>query len=263
MIKEKQILSDRDRSILWSGPLVILVNEGSASASEILAAAMQDYKRAIIIGGNQTWGKGTVQNVFPLNRMVKGNTNGDLGALRYTTQKYYRINGGSVQLEGVKSDINVPYRYKYLDFGEKDSENPLQWDEIEKADYSLWQSNFDFDQAIEKSKIRMQENDYLKLVDENAKWIKSIRDDKELNLNYNKFKEEIEKNSIQTEKFKAITEYSSDYNFNSLPYEINLIAADSILGLKRKRWHTTLSKDIYIEEALNVLSDLRFSYLEN
>ena len=261
--KEKQILSDRDRSILWSGPLVILVNEGSASASEILAAAMQDYKRAIIIGGNQTWGKGTVQNVFPLNRMVKGNTNGDLGALRYTTQKYYRINGGSVQLEGVKSDINVPYRYKYLDFGEKDSENPLQWDEIEKADYSLWQSNFDFDQAIEKSKIRMQENDYLKLVDENAKWIKSIRDDKELNLNYNKFKEEIEKNSIQTEKFKAITEYSSDYNFNSLPYEINLIAMDSILGLKRKRWHTTLSKDIYIEEALNVLSDLRFSYLEN
>ena len=261
--KEKQILSDRDRSILWSGPLVILVNEGSASASEILAAAMQDYKRAIIIGGNQTWGKGTVQNVFPLNRMVKGNTNGDLGALRYTTQKYYRINGGSVQLEGVKSDINVPYRYKYLDFGEKDSENPLQWDEIEKADYSLWQSNFDFDQAIEKSKIRMQENDYLKLVDENAKWIKSIRDDKQLNLNYNKFKEEIEKNSIQTEKFKAITEYSSDYNFNSLPYEINLIAADSILGLKRKRWHTTLSKDIYIEEALNVLSDLRFSYLEN
>ena len=71
---------------------------------------MQDYKRAIIIGGKQTYGKGTVQNVFPLNRMVRGNTNGDLGALRYTTQKYYRINGGSVQLEGVKSDINVPYR---------------------------------------------------------------------------------------------------------------------------------------------------------
>ena len=94
--------------------------------------------------------------------MVRGNTNGDLGALRYTTQKYYRINGGSVQLEGVKSDINVPYRYKYLDFGEKDSENPMQWDEIGKADYSTWQSNFDFNQAIEKSKIRMENNNYLK-----------------------------------------------------------------------------------------------------
>ena len=261
--KEKQVLSDRDRSILWTGPLVILVNEGSASASEILAAAMQDYKRAIIIGGNQTWGKGTVQNVFPLNRMVRGNTNGDLGALRYTTQKYYRINGGSVQLEGVKSDINVPYRYKYLDFGEKDSENPLQWDEIDDVDYTKWQSNFDFEEAIEKSKIRMTDNEYLNLVEENAKWIKSIRDDKVINLNYEKFKEELENNSLKTEKFKSLNDYSLDYKFQSLPYELDLIKKDSALGIKRERWHKSLNKDFYIDEALNVLSDLRFSYLEN
>ena len=261
--KEKQVLSDRDRSILWTGPLVILVNEGSASASEILAAAMQDYKRAIIIGGNQTWGKGTVQNVFPLNRMVRGNTNGDLGALRYTTQKYYRINGGSVQLEGVKSDINVPYRYKYLDFGEKDSENPLEWDEIDNVDYTTWQSNFDFDQAIQKSKDRMSNNEYLKLVDENAKWIKSVRDDKLINLNYDKFKKELEENLSETKKFDALNDFSMDFNFKSLPYEIDLIEKDSVLGIKRKRWHKSLNKDVYIEEALNVLSDLRFSYLKN
>ena len=261
--KEKQVLSDRDRSILWTGPLVILVNEGSASASEILAAAMQDYKRAIIIGGNQTWGKGTVQNVFPLNRMVRGNTNGDLGALRYTTQKYYRINGGSVQLEGVKSDINVPYRYKYLDFGEKDSENPLEWDEIDNVDYTTWQSNFDFDQAIQKSKDRMSNNEYLKLVDENAKWIKAVRDDKLINLNYDKFKKELEENLSETKKFDALNDFSMNFNFKSLPYEIDLIEKDSVLGIKRKRWHKSLNKDVYIEEALNVLSDLRFSYLEN
>ena len=261
--KEKQVLSDRDRSILWTGPLVILVNEGSASASEILAAAMQDYKRAIIIGGNQTWGKGTVQNVFPLNRMVRGNTNGDLGALRYTTQKYYRINGGSVQLEGVKSDINVPYRYKYLDFGEKDSENPLEWDEIDDVDYTTWQSNFDFDQAIQKSKDRMSNNEYLKLVDENAKWIKSVRDDKLINLNYDKFKKELEENLSETKKFDALNDFSMDFNFKSLPYEIDLIEKDSVLGIKRKRWHKSLNKDVYIDEALNVLSDLRFSYLDN
>ena len=261
--KEKQVLSDRDRSILWTGPLVILVNEGSASASEILAAAMQDYKRAIIIGGNQTWGKGTVQNVFPLNRMVRGNTNGDLGALRYTTQKYYRINGGSVQLEGVKSDINVPYRYKYLDFGEKDSKNPLQWDEIDQVEYATWDSNFNFDEAIRKSKKRMADNKYLKLVDENAKWIKSVRDDKLINLNYDKFKLELDENSLKTEKFKALNDFSMDYNFKSLPYELDLIKNDSVLGLKRSRWHKSLNKDFYIDEALNVLSDLRFSYLEN
>ena len=261
--KEKQVLSDRDRSVLWTGPLVILVNEGSASASEILAAAMQDYKRAIIIGRNQTWGKGTVQNVFPLNRMVRGNTNGDLGALRYTTQKYYRINGGSVQLEGVKSDINVPYRYKYLEFGEKDSENPLQWDEIDKVEFDTWNSNFNFEEAITKSNKRMANNEYLKLVDENAKWIKSVRDNKLINLNYDKFKLELEENSSITEKFKALNDYSMNYSFKSLPYELDLIKNDSVLGLKRERWHKSLNKDFYIDEALNVLSDLRFSYLDN
>ena len=261
--KEKQVLRDRDRSILWRGPLVILVNEGSASASEILAAAMQDYERAIIIGGNQTWGKGTVQNVFPLNRMVRGNTKGDLGALRYTTQKYYRVNGGSVQLEGVKSDINLPFRYKYLDFGEKDSENPLQWDEIENINYQKWNSNFDFDFAIKNSQKRMKESEHLKLVDENAKWIKDIREKKIFNLNYQKFRSELEQNIKTAEKFKKLDNFSLDYSFKSLPYEIQMIENDSILGTKRERWHKSLNKDIYIGEALNVLSDLRFSYLEN
>ena len=261
--KEKQVLRDRDRSILWKGPLVILVNEGSASASEILAAAMQDYNRAIIIGGNQTWGKGTVQNIFPLNRMVRGNTKGDLGALRYTTQKYYRVNGGSVQLEGVKSDINLPFRYKYLDFGEKDSENPLQWDEIENINYKKWNSNFDFDFAIKNSQKRMKQSEHLKLVDENAKWIKDVREKKIFNLNYQKFRSELEENIKTTDKFKKLDNFSLDYSFKSLPYESQMIENDSVLGTKRERWHKSLNKDIYIGEALNVLSDLRFSYLEN
>tara|TARA_Y100000991_G_scaffold136957_1_gene103272 strand:- start:9878 stop:11989 length:2112 start_codon:yes stop_codon:yes gene_type:complete len=261
--KEKQVLSDRDRSILWTGPLVILVNEGSASASEILAAAMQDYERAIIIGGDQTWGKGTVQNILPLNRMIRGNTNGDLGALRYTTQKYYRINGGSVQREGVKSDINIPYKYRYLDFGEKDSENSLEWDEIDNVNYTKWNSNFDFEIAISKSKNRIANNEYLKLIEENAKWIKSVRDNKTINLNYETFKLQLEKNSLYTDKFKALNNYSFNHSFKSLPYELSLIKKDSALGIKRERWHNTLNKDFYIDEALNVLSDLRFSYLEN
>ena len=110
----KEVLRDNDPSILWDGPLVILVNEFSASASEILAAALQDYNRAIILGSKQTYGKGTVQNILDLNNVISGNTYGDLGSLKITTDKFYRVNGGSTQLEGVKSDIIFPNRYSYV-----------------------------------------------------------------------------------------------------------------------------------------------------
>ena len=262
MDKESQILRDKDRSIIWEGPLVILVNEFSASASEILAAAMQDYKRAIIIGSKQTYGKGTVQNVLDLNRMVKSNTNGDLGALKFTTQKYYRINGGSTQLEGVKSDIVVPDKYTYVDFGEKDQENPLEWDKIDPVSYEPWKSLFDYNKTIDASKNRMKSSEFISLIDENAKWIKSIRDRNIYTLNYSKFKKDLLLNEEKAKKYKKLSDYSSDLIFKSLPYEIDLIAKDSSHGEKRKRWHKNLSKDIYVNESLNVLNDLRLSYVE-
>ena len=262
MDKESQILRDKDRSIIWEGPLVILVNEFSASASEILAAAMQDYKRAIIIGSKQTYGKGTVQNVLDLNKMVRSNTNGDLGALKFTTQKYYRINGGSTQLEGVKSDIVVPDKYTYVDFGEKDRENPLEWDKIDPVSYQPWKTFFDYNKSIQASKDRMNSSEFISLIDENAKWIKSMRDRDIYTLNYRKFKEDLLLNEEKAKKYKKLSDYSSDLIFKSLPYEIDLIAKDSSLGEKRMRWHKNLSKDIYVNESLNVLNDLRLSYVE-
>ena len=262
MDKESKILRDKDRSIIWEGPLVILVNEFSASASEILAAAMQDYKRAIIIGSKQTYGKGTVQNVLDLNKMVRSNTNGDLGALKFTTQKYYRINGGSTQLEGVKSDIVVPDKYTYVDFGEKDQENPLEWDKIDPVSYEPWKTFFDYNKSIQASKNRMNSSEFISLIDENAKWIKSMRDRDIYTLNYRKFKKDLLLNEEKVKKYKKLSDYSSDLTFKSLPYEIDLIAKDSSLGEKRKRWHKNLSKDIYVNESLNVLNDLRLSYVE-
>jgi len=262
MDKESKILRDKDRSIVWEGPLVILVNEFSASASEILAAAMQDYKRAIIIGSKQTYGKGTVQNVLDLNKMVRSNTNGDLGALKFTTQKYYRINGGSTQLEGVKSDIVVPDKYTYVDFGEKDQENPLEWDMIDPVPYDPWKSFFDYNKTISASKSRMESSEFISLIDENARWIKSIRDNNTYHLNYKKFKNNLLENEEKAKKYKKLSEYSSDLTFKSLPYEIDLISKDTTLGEKRKRWHKNLTKDIYVDEALNVLNDLRLSYVD-
>ncbi len=256
----KEVLKDKDKSIVWDGPLVILVNELSASASEILAAAMQDYKRAIIIGSKQTYGKGTVQNVLDLNRMVRNNTNGDMGALKFTTQKFYRINGGSTQLEGVKSDVIVVDRYSYIDVGEKDQENPLPWDKIEPVEYSVWGNYFDYDNAIKKSNERMRNNDQLKLIDENAQWVKKIRDKRDYSLNYETYKFNLDRNEEEAKRFDKLKDYKTNLTFQSLPYEEDLMKKDTILKEKRKRWHESLSQDVYMEEALNVLNDLKTAY---
>ena len=256
----KEVLNDTDRSIVWDGPLVILVNELSASASEILAAAMQDYKRAIVIGSKQTYGKGTVQNVLDLNRMVRNNTNGDMGALKFTTQKFYRINGGSTQLEGVKSDVIVPDRYSYIEIGEKDQENPLEWDKIDAVPYETWENYFDYDATIAKSKERMANNDQLKLIDENAKWVKEIRDRDSYSLNYDEYKAALKINEDEAKRFAKLSDYKTNLTYQSLPYEVELMEKDSVLKQKRERWHENLSQDVYMEEALNVLNDLKMTY---
>ncbi|MDO6595339.1 carboxy terminal-processing peptidase [Oceanihabitans sp. 2_MG-2023] len=256
----KEVLKDKDKSIVWDGPLVILVNELSASASEILAAAMQDYKRAIIIGSKQTYGKGTVQNVLDLNRMVRNNSQGDLGALKLTTQKFYRINGGSTQLEGVKSDVVVPDRYSFINVGEKDQENPLPWDKIEAVDYEYWDNYFDYDSTIKKSQERMSNNEQLKLIEENAKWVKTRMDENMHALNYEQYKQELELTEEEAKRFDKLSEYQTNLTFESLPYENKLFATDSILKEKRDRWHESLSQDVYMEEALHVLEDLKMSY---
>ena len=254
--EDRQVLKDRDPSVSWDGPLVILVNEFSASASEILAAAMQDYKRAIVIGSKQTYGKGTVQNVIDLNRMIRNNTNGDMGAFKFTTQKYYRINGGSTQLEGVKSDVVVPDRYSYIDLGEKYQDNPLSWDEIEPASYELWKSSIDYETTVQKSKERMNSSAEIKLIDENARWIKDARSKDVYSLKYSEYVAELKKNEKESERFDALSDYTTNLSFESLAYEKPIMANDSVLRIKRERWHESLSKDIYMDEALNVLTDL-------
>ena len=261
--EDRQVLKDRDPSVTWDGPLVILVNEFSASASEILAAAMQDYKRAIVIGSKQTYGKGTVQNVIDLNRMIRNNTSGDMGAFKFTTQKYYRINGGSTQLEGVKSDVVVPDRYSYIDLGEKDQDNPLSWDEIQPASYKLWESSIDYETTVRRSKERMDNSPEIKLIDENAQWIKKVRSKDIYSLKYSDYDADLKKNEKESERFDALSDYTTNLSFESLPYEKPIMEADSIFRIKRERWHESLSKDIYMDEALNVLTDLNKMFKVN
>ena len=261
--KGKDVYDDKDERIQWDGPLVILVNELSASASEILAAAMQDYKRAIVIGSKQTFGKGTVQNVIPLDNIVRSNEHGDLGAIKLTTQKFYRINGGSTQLEGVKSDVVVPDKYSYIDLGERDQSNPLKWDKISPAEYKIWDGYIDYEQTVENSKKRMASNSQIKLIEENAKWIKDEQEDNIISLNYDIYKSEEKKDKAKSDYFKSLTEYDSKLTFESLKYEEELFTQDADLREKRDRWHKNLAKDVYVEEAVNVLQDLKINNLKH
>ena len=261
--KEKDVYEDKDERIQWDGPLVILVNELSASASEILAAAMQDYKRAVVIGSKQTFGKGTVQNVIPLDNIVRSNEHGDLGAIKLTTQKFYRINGGSTQLEGVKSDVVVPDKYSYIDLGERDQSNPLKWDKITPAEYEIWDGYIDYDQTIANSKKRMAANAQIKLIEENAQWLKAEQEETEISLNYETYKEEKSKDKEKSNYFKNLSEYDSKLTFKSLKYEEALFTKDSVLREKRNRWHKNLAKDVYVEEAVNVLQDLKMNNIKN
>ena len=252
---KKEVLFDKDRKVQWEGPLVVMINNFSASASEIFAAAIQDYKRGIVVGSKHSYGKGTVQNVIDLNQFVRGSSYGDLGALKTTIQKFYRINGGSTQREGVQSDIVFPDRFSYLDMGERDEESALPWDKIEPAKYSPM--NVNYENIIINSKRRIESNPNFKLIEENAKWIFERKDENEFSLDLNEFKKKMDLADNKIKKFKKITDFDNSLKFKSLPNEIALFEKDTLLKQKRDRWHEEMQKDIYVDETLNIISEMR------
>ena len=258
----KKVLYDKDPSLLWDGPLVILVNQMSASASEIMAAALQDYERAVVIGSNNTFGKGTVQNVLDLNRFLS-NSDFDLGALKITTEKFYRINGGSVQLKGVESDIVTPNTYSHIDIGEADEKNPLKWDQIDKASYRKWDGYYNLESVINDSKLRVSKNELFNLIDQNAKWFSERRENKSYSLNYDTFKNEQKKNKLKLKKFDKVKDYNNNLRFNLLSDQSLNIKDTDEYKENRKRWHNSLKSDIYVNESINVLLNLKTKKIEN
>jgi carboxyl-terminal processing protease len=256
--KKPNILKDQDSDILWDGPLVIMVNEYSASASEILAAALKDYGRAVIVGSIHTFGKGTVQNIWNLDNLINPSLDvKPLGAIKLTIQKFYRINGGATQLKGVASDIALPDRYTYLNVGEKEQENPMPWDTIAPLKYNMWHMKHDMDFLKKKSAKRIAESEQFNLIEENAKWLKNRRDNDKIALDLVTFEKENEEFQKEIEKFKPLNKYDNKLTFVSPSHELKLIEKDSTLMIKRDTWHKGLKKDAYVEEAVNVLNDLR------
>ena len=249
------ILSDTDTLIQYDGPLVIMVNELSASASEILAAAMQDYNRAIIMGSTQTYGKGTVQRFIDLDYLINDNYAAfkPLGAVKLTIQKFYRINGGTTQKEGVASDIVLPDAYEYLDYGEKELDNVLEWDEIPAVEYNKLNSNFD--KITSLSTQRVKNNEVFGFVNENAKRLKNNQDNTLYPLNYELYKTQRLKEKEEADKFKDIFPVIDGLQVNWTAEDLSVIEADTNKQASFDSWKKSLKKDPYIFEALKTLED--------
>lgn len=251
----KKVYDDNSSKVAWDGPMVVMVNELSASASEILAAALQDYDRAIILGSEKTYGKGTVQTVRPLSWFM--NSNDEYGMLKFTIQKFYRINGGSTQLKGVSSDIVIPDRYSYMDISEGSREAALPWDQISSLKYKSWAAPWDKEKVIAQSQARLEKLPQVKLIDEYAQYVKKMDDDKMIDLNYEKFRAEYDRREAESKKFDELSEYKNGLKLISPLYEQKLIKNDTVLRERRKEWHKNLEKDFYLEESINVLKDMQ------
>lgn len=250
-----QTLMDQDPEIYFEGPIVILVNEMSASASEIFAAALQDYGRAIIVGSTKTFGKGTVQNLIDLGTYVSenGSNTNYLGALKITEQKFYRINGNSTQKKGVIPDIILPSIYGYIEFGEDSFKFPLEFDTIRAANYEKWQKEYNLPLLKEKSKNRVEKNPTFQYIDKTVKLIKE-RNEKPFPL---KFEKAFEFYS----GIKGLSENLSKEQTNSTKIEAEWIdyrniGEDEDSKIKHNDWINQISRDIYIKEGIEILKDL-------
>ncbi len=257
--KKAEVLADTDPRIQYDGPLAIMVNSNSASASEIFAAAMQDYNRAVIIGGKQTFGKGTVQRFIDLDRFAPDQMNQfkPFGAEKLTIQKFYRINGGATQLKGVKPDVILPDNFMFIKYGEHELDNYLPWDEIPAAKYQAVASHSDFDQLLSASKIRVANSNEFQLKEEQARRVKRMRDETIRTLNFEKFQALDKKLEEENKKFKDIMSDTTAVIVQPLKVDMEIYLQDTVKTEIAKKWHKGLRKDIYLQEAIHVVDDIK------
>jgi carboxyl-terminal processing protease len=250
-----QSLNDKAPGLLYDGPLAILINQGSASASEILAAAMQDYKRAIIIGST-SFGKGTVQRVFGLEDFYRGEENlKPQGSIKLTLQKFYRVNGGSTQLKGVTPDIKLPDAFELIDIGERKDDNSLAWDQVAKADYKPYKQSVDFGKLVELSNKRTANNESFKIISQNAARMKQQYDENKYSLNLVKYQEQIKEAKDLSKKLEELDKVKTTTTVLNLKSDKTSIQKDTVSIRRNEEWVKALKKDAYISEATNVILD--------
>ncbi|MEP6595414.1 MAG: carboxy terminal-processing peptidase [Ginsengibacter sp.] len=257
--EKSSILMDRDKNVLYTGPLAVMVDEQSASASEIFAAAIQDYNRGVIVGSSSTYGKGTVQRSISLDPQADNplfkKAPEELGDVKLTFRKFYRISGGATQLKGVTPDIVIPDRLEYLKFREKDNPDALSWDEISRANYNPWKPGYDLKTVVNSANEQLNNNTVFKLLKEDVKWLDE-NVDKEYSLNLNKFRTEQKTTRATFQQLDSLTKLAINLKVsNPLPDSVS-IANDKDRVEKNKQWLQKVSNDIYINETVKVLNNM-------
>lgn len=256
--RKAEVLNDEDASVQYDGPLIVMVNEFSASASEILAAALQDYGRAVIVGSNNTFGKGTVQRFFDLDSAIRGNEElKPLGEVKLTIQKFYRINGGSTQLKGVTPDIILPDNFTYIPTGEQDNEHAMEWTEIPAVDYdqNVYKIK-NLNKLKDMSEKRVANNEVFIKVNENAKRLKAQRDDTNSTLDIKDYRKEEAMLEVEAKKYEDMFEPIEELEVNNLAVDMEEINMDDSKKARNDDWLESIQKDVYIQEALNIMNDM-------
>jgi len=253
------VLEDTDPSVIYGGPLVVMVNTLSASASEIFAAAMQDYKRAIIIGSNTTYGKGTVQRFYNLDDFAynRNPNNESFGSLKLTIQKFYRINGATTQLKGVIPDVLLPYIYNYSKIGEVELDFPMPWNEIQPASYTTWSSSYSLETIRKNSDKRVAGNDVFNLIEANSKRLGEDESKSLITLKIDDYLAEMEKYKEESKKYENIEKVIESIKVFQLSEDVKTTKADTSAMARIKFWHEEITKDAYIYEAVNVVGDIK------
>ncbi len=249
-----QTLKNKQSAPIWTGPLVIMQNELSASASEILAGAIQDYGRGLVIGSPQSFGKGTVQTFVDLNRFLQ--TSDDFGSLKLTIQKFYRITGESTQRKGIESDIKMKDFYTYSEIGERYDDYALAWDKIPAVPYTPL--NTVSISSLQKGlEARLQNNKNYQLMQESALWKENLDKEESISLNQSKFNEVMKTRKAQIEKFKALDKYNNGLKFILNTDEVEREKKDEAFQKKTQNWTKNLQRDLYLLEAMNVISEMK------
>ena len=258
--KQSEVMRDDRGGVLYDGPLAVMVNEFSASASEIFAAAIQDYGRGVIIGSTSTYGKGTVQRSFGLDPENFMAANSELGSLKLTQQKYYRINGGSVQLKGVIPDIVVPDYYEYLKFRERDSWNALPYDEINKANYSLWQPGFSLQTVKNLANARISSDSVFQMIKKETDLL-AKHNDKEYPLEIDQYRKEQSLNREAVKRIEKLIKLDQNLQVSYLKQDQDrYVSADKDKTERYKQWLGNISRDRYVNEAVKVIDDMVNQY---